>query len=216
MQLKNILVSKTIRFVRGHSLSGGFFLPDLSLFMKEKYRFVEVPTKLQEFDSVRGVKFLHGQYKDVIINALEIYDNGLSVSTRVNTNYGDQLIDEVLDDAITKFGFEPENIPNLRKGYVSTLEIKLDKDISKPFKQFSDAYNIINKNLSQHSDGILPVSMNGFIIGCDLTQCHHLKPQKFTLERRDEREFGENLYFSTSPLPTDAHLEVIESIEKNL
>ncbi len=214
MKLNNIVTSKTIRFFSASIPSGPIYMPDLVGVLQKHFRFLQVPTKIEEYDTTRGVKFLHGVFEDTVIDSLDIFDNGVSVTTKTNTNVADKFIDQLIKLAAKEWKATITDIPNTKRGYMSDIEIVFDKDLNAAFERFAGAMKLIDKYLKKQSDGIAPFAAAGMLFHCDVSHCAHLKPGRFILDRRVGHSFDHGIYFSSAPLSTDAHLEVLEEIEK--
>lgn len=216
MKLNNIISTQTIRFLKASVPSGTIYMPDFTALMQKKFRFIQVPTTLEEYDASKGVKFYHGTYKGIGIDALQIYDNGVSVLTKTNSKEGDKIIDALIEMASKELGVSVIEIPHLEKNYISDVEIVLEKDIGEAFERFTSAYKLLNKFLAKQAHEVPPFRVSGILLHCDLNDSPYLKPGRFVLERRGILPYNQNTYYSSAPLPTDAHLEVLQEIEKAL
>ena len=52
-----------MRLFRVSNPIGGTYLPDVVAGFRERYGFLEVPTKVAEYDAAKGVTFEHGKFK---------------------------------------------------------------------------------------------------------------------------------------------------------
>jgi hypothetical protein len=75
--------------------------------------------------------------------------------------------------------------------------------------------DVMEEALSRGLKQPFRVEPTGVIVYVDATQVR-ITPGKFTIERRAEVPFSENIYFSSAPLGTSLHLELVERFEKSL
>jgi hypothetical protein len=214
VRLEKILLSRAIRFGTGSTPAGSVYLPHLARVMQDRYRFIQVPTKLEEYDSTKGIKFFHGVFEGAVIESAEIYNDGVAVVTRANTRDADEFIDDLFDLALREFSYHIVKIPNLVRNYNSELEVIFEKNLDEAFSKFRSVIDNINRVVASYSVGVPPFQPTGLLIHCDLTQSHFLKPLRFGVERRIGYPFDSNLYYSTAPLPTDDHLASLEELER--
>ena len=164
MKISNIISSKTVGFLQGSTTSGNIFMPDFTRLMQENFRFLQVPTKLEEFNASNGVKFVHGEFEGIVIDLLEVYENGVVISTKTNTNNGNKFIDALIKLASKEFNFEVTNVPHMKKIYVSELDVISEKNLDSIFDSFKGILKIINNTVSQYGDDIPPYEGTGFLI----------------------------------------------------
>jgi hypothetical protein len=216
MKLSSILTSKTVRFLFGTFQSGSAYIPHVNKLMHERFGFLGLPKSLEEMDGNKGIKFMHGNFNGITIDLLEVFNDGLVVHTKTNTNQADRFIDGLIDTVKKELNFVPQEIPHRSRMYISELEVSLDKDIAGAFKNFSKVAELITASISELADETPSMQGTGLVFNYDVTKSPHIKPVRFTLERRAESAFDTNLYFSSAPLPTDAHLSVLQEIERAL
>jgi hypothetical protein len=71
--------------------------------------------------------------------------------------------------------------------------------------------NSLAENLKQH----YVVDTTTIAVYVDTTKVN-ITPAKFTIERRADAPFADELYFSSAPLHTDVHLDLVEKFERSL
>src|SRR5260370_13325783 len=50
------------------------------------YGFAKLPGSLAEMDFQKGVQFLAGRFKDIAIDQIQLFQNGISIDTRSSTD----------------------------------------------------------------------------------------------------------------------------------
>lgn len=204
---------------------GGLYMPEAVKAVQEKYGFLQGPTTLQEFDSSKGVTFLHGTFAPpkprlpkgkgqnrIVIDRFQIYTNGVLVETKGFTEDADQFLDDVTQWAMEEFGITIHpNIP-IRKAYLTNLEVEFpgaelpNFPLQKTLEGFLIGYG---QTPSQFSTA-------GLTFHCDLTHVQPPLPTAFQIIRREGVPYSSNLYYSTAPLSTQDHLLLLEDLDKQV
>ena len=210
MNLTEILAGEAIRFVpilpKGASLYG----INLVRAFQQRYGFLTAPTTIEEFDLSRGVTFTHGYFREeFVIEKIQIYNNGLLVDAKTDTTICDNFIDDVIKWGINaglRFG-ESNNV----RGYFSSLEVELSKDISSVFDRFKTVGSRIGMCIAEYGGPATPFEGIGMTFWGNYPET--TGPNTFKIERRAGKPFSANIYFSTAPLTTTDHLSVLKELE---
>ena len=159
------------------------------------------------------MEFRHGVFENSAIETLEIYNDGLIISSRSNSDFLDhflldlhKFISEDLELSII-----PTNTVN--RLYESALIFETNKDILGVLNSVNNILPDIQSALIKNSNLAIDYVPFGIAFAADQTQNPHLKPVPFRVERRAGVEFLMNQYFATAPLTTAQHLAVIEKLE---
>lgn len=195
---------------------GNVYMPALVPSLQKKYGFLGTPQTLDDFDASRGIRFLHGNFNGTTIDELCIYPDGVSVIAKANTNLLDKFIDDLISFSSKEFDLTQKEIPHRKRMYSSEMEISLERDIASQFEKFSGIYKKINGAMSKFADNVPDFKVTGIVMNYDVIASPHMKPDSFILDRRTGNTFDTNLYYTRAPLPTDAHLEILQDIEKIL
>jgi hypothetical protein len=182
-----------------------------------RYHFAQFPTKPEELDLSKGVKFRWGtvQKNDVPINIdLTIYNDGFLADTRSSTNDSDAFLDEFLTYMAEEFNFVPYNEVIRTKSYVSELFVTTDKSLNTLNPKLEKFGKLITSFVKGHSHHPIAFETVGITFWTDQTIT--LPPGPFRFERVIDIPFAENRYYSAAPLQTESHLEVLEEFEKIL
>lgn len=183
-----------------------------------KYKFAQFPSKPEELDLSKGVKFLWGTFQknqqhEINID-LTIYNDGLLADTRSSTEDSDAFLDEFLTYMVEEFDFVPYQEVLRIKSYVSELFIRTDKPLNALNPKLEKFAKLITSLIEGHSHHPVAFETVGITFWTDQTIT--LPPGPFRFERVSDIPFAENRYYSAAPLQTDAHLEVLMEFEKIL
>ena len=214
MELKAIEYSRVIFLTSVTRPAGQLFLPLAVKSLVDRYRFQQIPSA-QEL-SENAFLFKMGEFRGVAIAELEIYPDGMIVTSRADSDLLDQFIEDLMGWAESDLGVVETGIPPHEKHYESALVISMELDSSKslPFEQ------LICKTLSeyQQSYGLRPFQFQFGAISwaIDPTKYTGRGAVPFTLARRVNVPFDAGIYFSSAPLKTSDHLAVLQELEKVL
>ena len=182
--------------------------------LQEKYGFVQVPRTLAELNLQTGVNFFHGYYEGRVIDKFSIYNNGVLLEAKQDTSYGDRFLDEVLSLAASQFDIHTAQIG---RAYLSQVEVHLPISVGAAFEKFSEIGKMISNFLKQYN---LPQAedyqFSGMKMHYDQTGRQPPNPSDFIFERRSAEPYANNVYFSSAPLRTVDHLQVLEVFEQTL
>jgi hypothetical protein len=102
-----------------------------------------------------------------------------------------------------------------RWGYLSQIVFSSDADLD----FLSPALQSLNAGISSALSEIHNRSFDYRTASVSLSVDRAIMPSPiaaFTIERRTDTPFSQNRYFSTAPLPTDKHIELIDRYEWDL
>src|ERR1700694_4091856 len=218
MKLSAILLARTLWFVESFDLNpqGKAFYPDIVAGIVEKCRFSKFPQKLEDFDEEKGVEFLGGRWGDVTVEVMKVFRNGIMLDTRVSTVESDRILGEALSWAASTFNLEYNLKMIVRRAYVSNLTFYTEVPIlgrqDSPASKLAQRTKQIFGDITGDKTPWQPIL---------LTVHSESMPRKpihapFTIQRRAETAFSENKYYSEAPLPTDAHLALLEGFEADV
>ena len=197
------------------------YLPDAMKALVERYGFVGVPTTREEFfptDPSTGITFRHGKLvlpdRTIIIDFLQIYQNGLLVTTRTNTSDSDLVIEDVFKWATDTFNTKYEPV---RPGFVhsSQLEVRFELSLPELVPVVSSVGNAVTNRLDDFFE-IRPryelISLNFWF---DKTKFPNIAPTAVRIDRREAVAFEQEVYWSEAPLSTQDHIEVLAEFENS-
>lgn len=218
MKVEDILLGRAIRLLRINSRP--LYITDAVQPLVDRYKFLKFPQTLEEYDLTKGITFSHGKFqpraeknkRDVVIDSLQIYSNGVLVDTRGDTEDADHFIDDLLKWSVEFFEIE---IPDQRidKVYLSNLEIVLSKTLfshiptAKPLGEWISAY------LSEYGLKHDAFEPTGFALNFDRTSLPGSILTNFSLQRRENTPFSSGIYFSSAPLKTKDHIALLQKLD---
>jgi hypothetical protein len=186
----------------------------------DRYKFLKVPQTLEEYDEAKGVTFRHGKFqytrgketRDVVIDSLQVYNNGLLADTRSDTEDADEFIDDLLAWAVKTYDI---TIPAQRveQIYLSNLEISSSKTLSNYIPSSKDISEELARYLTEYGIKHEPFEPVSFALHFDKTVLPNSLLTNFTLQRRETVPFSSGLYFSSAPLKTKDHLALLEKLD---
>jgi hypothetical protein len=188
-------------------LRGGIFLPDFLRQIGERYRFVTPPTVI---DPQQPAKFQTGALitndLTIPITSLEIYRDGVIVNA-TQTQDADLALDDFTVWAIARFSLR-EPITKIPRRYSSTVIVELDGSLNRFIRNFEMLEKVVSAAMGD--GGKLEVT--NLKIGPNPPGELPLR-RTWLIEPRLGQPFVENRYRSAAPLSTEAHLELLSSIE---
>jgi hypothetical protein len=178
----------------------------------ERYSFVKFPQTAAEMDFQKGVQFAAGRFKDIAIDQVQLYNNGIAIDTRSSTDSSLRILQDILEFTKVRTG---ASVAPVREHFIShiafrsTLKLALLNPILQPI-----ADRLAEQSSKQLNHPIV-FEPTLFTIGPDTSQIK-IAPAIFSIERRIETPFNENTYFSVAPLSTADHLKLIAEVEAAL
>jgi hypothetical protein len=207
MTLLNIRTARAIWILDSRDLNPrGADMAPLLIAIKDRYKFQASPKPGEEFDQASGIVFSNGSFSGNIITKATIFADGIVVETAQSTDLSEQFLADALQFLSTQFGliYSPEMVQ--RKIYLSEVIVKAEKNLN----QFFAPMGVIAQQLSQFTG--LSFEPFGFRFGIDTTMST-ARPSLFTFEREVQKPFNQNRYYSSAPLPTNNHLELLNKLE---
>jgi hypothetical protein len=210
MELVALETSRIIYLTQVVRPEGQVYLPEAAAKLAEHYSFVRPPSIEQL--SAPQVTFAIGKFKDVQIDELQIYPDGIIAAGRCNTTILDEFIEDLFAWAKDTFGLITPSTTKPEKFFESVVVVRSTKDLALSISPKKDVARLFNELFA---DSSAPFKISGFTLDSDPAQfLGRRKPLRFTLERRAAVPFAENVFFSHAPLRTDDHLRILSEIEQ--
>jgi hypothetical protein len=180
-----------------------------------KYQFVQFPTKPEELDLSKGINFVGGSFKeapenDIAID-LTVFNDGFLADTRSSTEDSDVFLDEFLSWIAGEFGLVQYKEILRSRVYVSELWVKTDKSLNTLNPKLENFAKRLTSLIVGHNHH--PISFETYGISFWTNPTITLPPGPFKFERAENTPFGEHRYYSTAPLQTNVHLEMLTELE---
>jgi hypothetical protein len=187
--------------------------------IQNRYQFVDYPnlseltvsqTESEGYKFVEGI--LHFDDQKAVIREFAIFRDGFSVTAH-DTFYAEAFLDDFLDWGRQTLEMRPFALTPSRI-FRSQLVVQFERPLSNAFRQLEEIAAVIQQAFRAHTSYGDPVNVTRLDFGMDHTQLAGvLKPTPLVLERRVNRPYIEEVYFSDAALPSRVHAQVLEEIE---
>jgi hypothetical protein len=198
------------------NLSGKVHFPDIVSPLVEKYGFLTYPTKPEDFDSEKGIKFGSGRSGDRVIDLLAIYTGIITLETLSSTSDSRDVLEGILRWGTEKLGLTYKDGMIRHWGYISQISFNSDfpllSSLSKPLQNLAQK---TGKAVSGFFGETLPYEIAKVNVGHDPTARSN-PIAGVTIEHRATVPFKENRFFSEAPLPTDLHIQYLNELEADV
>jgi hypothetical protein len=180
----------------------------------QNYKFTKFPTNENLPDGKQiNMKFEMGSFqpdpnKLPIHIALTIYSDGFVAETGSSTFDSDLFLADMLNRISDAAGLPSYKEIIQKYIYLSQVYVTTDKNL----EMINPKFKQISKYLSNNVEEDKYFEVGGLSFWPDQTS--KVNPSPFTLERALNSPFFEKRYFSTAPLPTDKHLELLNKLEE--
>lgn len=213
MELVSIEPTRLISLFDVTRPAGQLFLPDAAMALVSRYSFVGFPTK---FVDVESFEFQLGKFNDGAIDNFTVYRDGISITSRSNTNFLDGFYDDLLKWLESAFGVVRIETNPVNRFYESNLVVTSKIDLLTSMQDTAPIGAMVSRKLHETSDLKLDFKPISIALGFDATRVAGVKPIFFRVERRAGVDFSLDRFFSSAPLRTDDHLAVLNQLESLL
>jgi len=214
MKLEKTIFGQAIQFFATGEASGRRSPIPLIRAMQDRYGFVEVPHKVSELKFETGVNFLQGYYKDTVIDKFQVYNNGILCEAATDNQICSEFIEDVLSWAPEYFN--PITIEPTAKAFQSKLEISSEKDVRNTFAKFAGVGELIAQLLKGYGLTAPPPYVAAGVVLQHEPQREMAGVPNFEFAWRADRTFADRVYYSSAPLRTQDHLQVLDLLEQLL
>ena len=182
----------------------------------DRYNFLKVPQTLEEFDETKGITFRHGKFhsngRDIVIDVFQVFNNGLLVDTREDTEDAERFIDDVVEWGSKTYGLVVSEAP-VEHVYLSNLELFLTNSLSTYIPIAPKLSGEISHYLTEYGIKHEPFETVNFVLNFDRVRLPNSVLTNFTLQRREGVPFSSGLYFSSAPLKTKDHIAILQKMD---
>ena len=215
--MKIISFEKTVLLKLGvlSRAEGQIYLPELIAAMTEKFHFVKFPdlSSIND-DNSGGLQFFQGKFKNFAIDSLGIFSDGVVIKSNTNTSNLDDLALFIERWAKKEFGVEFIPSSSASTIYESNIVVQSASDsVWKAFQKLGKIEKSIASKLTKDSNMAATYSLASFALWVETCQIDSFKPAPFRFERRAGAEKKLGQFFSTAPLTTASHLELLNELE---
>lgn len=156
---------------------------------------------------------MKGEFNRVAIDQFNIHNDGWVVDTTASTDLSGDFIEDVLDWLRIEFGHGILDYPPLKKLYLNEVYVQFDIDLEAWLEPVRSLGQIITNATAKHYEKLGDYSLSGILMDYDTSELKDDAAGPFKLERKTKTPYDPGIYYSSSPLPTTEHLQVLEEIE---
>jgi hypothetical protein len=213
MKVEKVLFGQAIRFIEDVRVDEkDFSLFEASRAIQARYGFLEAPTKLADYNFETGITYLVGRLDGQIIKRFQIYRLGLLCEVEASTDVCDAFLDDIIGWLERDFGQLAREKP-LTRGYQSNLETYSEINLGAAFAEFDAVGRTLHETLKLYSPESPQFEVSSIRMQ---TAPLTMVPSAFIFERRADKLFSDNLYFSSAPLTTSDHVKILDQLESIL
>jgi len=183
--------------------------------LKVRYKFLQSPTKLEDFDLERGVEFVHGLYRGQdVIGKFRVHRNGVYCEAQLPTETISDFVEDVLEWAKIEFDISVEDAEPPSRLYLSALEVRSSVELGQALSKYSEFGKSIAQCLASYGHQVPDFEPIALTMNCDATKLESIRPNMFSFERRADQPHDSGLYFSLAPLKTADHLALLAELDE--
>jgi hypothetical protein len=215
MRILNVRLARVIWLVDFRDLNPyGLDLFRSIAALRDRYEFKSFPTAVgqgNESDQKEIVfangSFAVGDQQHAVMKAT-MFSDGLVVDTALSTDFSEAFMSDALTFLSTDFGltYSPEMIH--KRIYVSELIVRPEKNLDGVLGRLSPIGKMINSATN------MTFAPSGFALSVDPGSGP--QPVSFKFERESGKPFDQNRFYSSAPLRTGEHEDVLRKLESIL
>lgn len=199
---------------------GGSDGPAVIAAIASRYSFTHPPANpTRDEIEKNGLKFAGGQIvrDGNIANIAEfsIFNDGI-VAVSTTTENAEAFLDDIYAFLVSEFAFRmiTSDVKTVR---LSVVVVDFETSLNAFLSTRKEEVKLIGQHLNSVEDTNLPVELAR--VDFMLNKDPEFRPQnipRLTLEKRANTQFSQCRYFSSAPIPTAKHLEILEQIDRGL
>jgi hypothetical protein len=167
---------------------------------------------LEDLNLQKGIELLEGRLGDIPIDRVSVFLNGIVIDTRSSTENSEKVLNDILTLAREAFG---ATIKPVRQSFVSQFIFRSDMRLAALSPLFPRIADILSQRASADLKHPFSFEPTAILLNVDTSQTK-AAPAIFSIERRAEIPFAENTYFSSAPLRSAEHIEIVKAFEASL
>jgi hypothetical protein len=218
MELLNVNVARSVWLFPISELNprGKTVMPELLEWLKDNYSFDKGPSSVAELDpTTKAFVFERGQFQvkeEIFVDVgLKVFNDGLVAETQSSTHDADAFIEDVLTEGAKEFSlvYKPQMIG--KKLYYSELYVYSAKSLVGINPKASEFAAKIASSVPAKLGMPFEVAAFGFWPTQPPVPPIVLGP--FRIERKLQTLPTEGKYYSTAPMHTEDHLQLLDEFE---
>jgi hypothetical protein len=198
--------------------AAGLDIAMLFMAIAQRYNFAKPPSHIFTRDEYakNGIHFAVGQFAaegaKVNIGEFVIYTDGI-VAISEKTHGADAFLSDLYDWLRDEMGFRVP-VSGIKRLYASTVIVDFEKPVSGLLGKFDEIAKLITSRAITIMPEVKPFQFSRLDLEIDkATLQGQIALPKFVLERRANAGFELERFFSTAPMKTPDHIEVLEELE---
>ena len=217
MEVRQIMLARVLQMTHT-SLGKAEYYPDLILKIKERYHFAVVPKNedLVPSDPPKGAEFKIGKLevkgRTIVINVFSVFSDGLVVDTTTSTDDADLFLSDLTEWA-------KETAPNISprgpRYYLSQIEVQTTASLEDYLPALKPIGQKIAKLLHSYEIEVPPYQVSTLALHFDQLGKIEPQPGAFSLERRANVAYPENVWFAQAPLMTSDHIALLKDLDRS-
>jgi len=188
-------------------------IPEFTKAMVNRYGLLKFPKTVEDYDFTKGIVFEAGKASNVNIESIGLYHRGVVIETRSSTSDCELVLSDLTAWVQELFGIDYTPVSEPRKFFFSELSFHSNVELLSCHKALSAAASRISEIVSAGSHQQLDFEPTGITLLPDMEKTK-FQASSFRIERLAETPFEEGKYFSSAPLPTEEHLNILVEFEK--
>ena len=180
--------------------------------LHELYGFAVFPQSLADINLEKGADFESGRLGNIAIDKLTLYQNGIVVDTRSSTEDAEAVCLNVLEEARKRLA---ATVVVTRRHFVNQFSFRSDMELARLNPVLAKIADRVSKELKSDLRQEFSVDLSAVKISIDISQVR-VSPGLFSIERRENVPYSEKTYFSSAPLRSALHMQLVEEFEKSL
>jgi hypothetical protein len=199
---------------------GGADGPKIIAAITSKYKFTHPPSNPTREDiDKNGLKFAGGQmlHEGKIANIGEfiVFNDGI-VAVSSSTEFAESFLQDIFSFLVSEFEFRKIS-SYVKKVHISTVVVEFDTSLNHFIQGHTAEIGVIGKHLNSIDNTDFPVEVTrlDFVLNKD-PEFRPPNIPRLTIEKREHAQFSQHRYFSSAPIDTAKHLEILERIDRGL
>jgi hypothetical protein len=199
---------------------GGADGPKIIAAISSRYKFTHPPANPTREDiDKNGLKFAGGQMlhegKLANIGEFVVFSDGI-VAISSSTELAESFLQDIFGFLISEFDFR-EISSDVKRVHISTVVVEFDTSLNQFVQGHTAETAVIGKHLNSIDSTDFPVEV--MRVDFALNMDPEFRPPnipRLTIEKRAHTQFSQHRYFSSAPIDTAKHLEILERIDRGL
>jgi hypothetical protein len=188
--------------------------------ISSKYKFLHPPANPTREDIEKnGLKFASGRMvgDDYSANILEfiVFNDGI-VAASTSTEHAEAFLKDIYTFLVSEFSFRAIT-SNVKKVLLSTVVVDFETSLTRLVQGHKAEKELVRKHLNAGDDTNFPLELSR--IDFALNKDPEFRPPnipRLVIEKRANTQFSQHRYFSSAPIHTARHLEILEKFERGM